>query len=315
MAQKVSKNQDYSEKKKITKQLLWKQKTLILMSFPFVIWVIVFAYFPLAGWLMAFQDYKPASGLLGSPFVGLQHFQRLFTDQLFLESFRNTLGQSVFLLGFGFTAPIIFAILLNEIKNLRFKKVAQTISYLPYFVSWVVTTSIITMMLANDGAINALLMRMGIVESPVSFLGVARYFWPLLATTDTWKNVGWNAIIYLAAIASIDPTLYEAAEVDGAGRWRKIWHITLPSIKTIIVILFVLNIGQILNIGFERQKLLGNPIVQEYSVTIDQYALDYGLGMARFSYGTAVGIFKSVISLSLLLTANWFARKLDAGVF
>jgi putative aldouronate transport system permease protein len=287
----------------------------MLMSFPFLIWLLIFAYVPLWGWIMAFQNYRPHLGVFGSEFVGLMHFERLYNDQLFHDAIRNTIGQSIYLLVLGFTAPIAFAILLNEVRHLRFKKAAQTISYLPYFVSWVVTASIITMTLAHNGSLNALLLRLGLIETSIGFLGIGRYFWSIMAIADTWKNVGWNAIIYLAAIASIDPTLYEAAEVDGAGRWRKIWHITLPSIKTIIIVLLVLNIGQVLNIGFERQMLLGNPLTQEYHMTIDYYALDYGFAMARFSYGTAVGIFKSVISLSLLVTANKIARTVEAGVF
>ncbi|MCL2703348.1 MAG: ABC transporter permease subunit [Defluviitaleaceae bacterium] len=302
-------------KKRITPSLLNKQKILMLMSFPFLIWLIIFAYVPLWGWIMAFQNYRPDLGIRNSPWAGLEHFRRLFADQQFHEAFRNTIGQSLFLLAIGFTMPVIFALMLNEVKYLRFKKIAQTISYLPHFVSWVIVASILGLILNTGGPINTLLLNMGLIERPIAFLGVPNMFWPLLAISDTWKNIGWNAIIYIAAIASVDQALYEAAAVDGAGRWRKMWHITLPGIRTVIIILLVLNIGRILDIGFERQILLGNPVNQSHSRTIDQYALEYGTQMFRFSYGTAVGMFKSVISLILVLAANRFARKLDAGVF
>ena len=306
---------DNRDKKKFSIDLLKKQKVLILMSFPFFIWLLVFAYYPIWGWIMAFQDFKPVLGVFGSPFVGLKHFERMLTDGLFLESFRNTIGQAVWQLGIGFPMPIIFALLLNEVKLIKFKKITQTISYLPYFVSWVITVSVISTVLSTNGVLNDMLIGLGIIKEPVLWLGRANIFWPIFALTDTWKNVGWNAIIYLAAVVAIDPTLYEAASVDGAGRWRRMWHITLPSITSLIIILLVLNIGHIVNVGFERQLLMGNPLVHSHSVSIDQYALEYGLGMARFSYGTAVGMFKSIVSVTLLFLANRFARKLDAGVF
>jgi len=285
------------------------------MSFPFFIWLLVFAYYPIWGWIMAFQNFRPAQGIFGSEWVGLTHFQRMANDWLFRESLRNTVGQALWQLAIGFPMPIIFAIFLNELKLIKLKKITQTVSYLPYFVSWVITVSVVSMVLSTNGAVNSLLMALGIRETPILWLGQAEIFWPILAITDTWKNMGWNAIIYLAAIISIDPTLYEACSVDGAGRWRRIWHITLPSISPLIIILLVLNIGHIVNVGFERQLLMGNPLVHSHSVSIDQYALEYGLSMARFSYGTAVGMVKSIISVILLFGANRLARKLDAGVF
>jgi len=285
------------------------------MSFPFFIWLLIFAYYPIWGWIMAFQDFKPHLGVFESPFVGLKHFERMIGDRLFQEAFRNTIGQAVWQLAIGFPMPIIFALLLNEVKWLRFKKVTQTISYLPYFVSWVITVSVVSTVLSTNGVLNELLMNLRLIERPVLWLGQANIFWQIFAITDTWKNVGWNAIIYLAAVSAIDPTLYEAASVDGAGRWRRMWHITLPSISTLAIILLVLNIGHIVNVGFERQLLLGNPLVHSHSVSIDQYALNYGISMARFSYGTAVGMVKSIISVVLVFAANRFARKIDAGVF
>jgi putative aldouronate transport system permease protein len=308
-------NPEVKFKRRITPQLLFKQRTLILMSFPFLAWLLVFGYYPIWGWIMAFQNFKPHLGVFESTWVGLEHFQRLMNDNLFKESFRNTIGQSFFQLFIGFPMPIIFALFLNEVKVLKFKKATQTISYLPYFVSWVITLSIVTTVLSINGIVNNILMNLGLVSSPVHFLGNAKGFWALLAGVTTWKEMGWNAIIFLAAIAGIDPTLYEAASVDGAGRWRRMWHITLPGLFPIIVILLVINIGNMMNVGFERQRLLGNPLVHTHSVTLDQYALEYGISMARFSYGTAVGMFRSIISVTLVFIANRFARKVDAGVF
>ena len=285
------------------------------MSFPFFIWLLVFAYYPIWGWLMAFQNFKPSTGIFGSAWVGLANFEKMLNDKLFQEAFRNTIGQSLWLLGVGFPLPIFLALMINEVRARRFKKITQTISYLPYFVSWVITVSIVSMVFSSGGAVNEVLIGLGIIEQPIIWLGNPRGFWPLLAVVDTWKNVGWNAIIYLAAMAGIDPTLYEAASVDGAGRWRRIWYITLPSISALIIILLVLNIGHIVNVGYERQLLMGNSLVNSHSVSLDQYALERGLSMSRYSYGTAVGMVKSLISVFLLFFANRFARKLDAGVF
>jgi putative aldouronate transport system permease protein len=301
---------------RITTKLLFKQRSLIFMSFPFVVWLIIFAYIPLWGWIMAFQDFKPALGFFEQSWVGMKHFGNLFSDRIFLEALRNTIGMSLIMLAFGFTSPIVFALLLNEIGRKRFKLTAQTISYLPHFVSWVITASIVTTMLSNEGIINSTLMLLGIVDKPVGFMTSPKLFWVILAVAETWKEVGWNAIIYLSAIAGIDQQLYEAASVDGAGRWRRMFYITIPGIMPVIIILLILSIGGILNIGFERQRLLGNALVKSHSLSIDQYALEYGIGMFRYSYGTAIGIFRSVVSLILLFGANFFARKkLDTAVF
>ena len=310
----VAKLPEIKSRQKIDWRTIKKQRYLIFMSVPFLIWLLIFAYGPLWGWLMAFQNYKPHLGIFGSEWVGFEHFQRMLSDSLFHEAIRNTIGQSLYMLILGTVMPIAFALILNEIRFLRFKRIAQTISYLPHFVSWVVVASILGLMLNTVGPVNTFLVETGLADRPVSFLGEPKYFWPLLGVAETWKSMGWNAIIYIAAIASVDQTHYEAAAVDGAGRWRKMWHITLPGITTVAVIIFVLNIGRILDVGFERQILLGNPINQSHSVTIDQFALER-INLMRFSYGTAVGMFKSLISLVLVFSANRFARKMDAGVF
>jgi putative aldouronate transport system permease protein len=283
------------------------------MSLPFVIWVIVFKYLPLVGWAMAFQDYKPGKGFFNQTWVGLKHFKELFSEPQFYQSLQNTLAMSILGLIFGTIASIIFALLLNELRSIRFKRVVQTVSYLPHFISWVVAASIITSMLAPSGIINELLMNMHIINTPISFMSNPNLFWGIVTGSDIWKEVGWNAIIYLAAMTAIDPELYDAAKVDGAGRFRQIVNITIPSIKPTIIVLLILSIGNLVNIGFEKQMLLGNPIVADKSLVLDKYALDYGIGMFRYSFGTAIGIFKSVVSIILIFGANKIAKKAGEG--
>lgn len=299
-----------SKKKRESKwHKMKRQKFLIFMSLPFVIWIIVFKYFPLFGWLMAFQDYKPGNSILDQDWVGFKYFIELFHEPLFYRSLENTLGMGILGLVFGTLAAITFAVLINELKNKGFKRAVQTISYLPHFISWVVAASIITSMLAPSGIINQLLVGLHIVKTPLQFMSKPNYFWGIVTGSDVWKEMGWNAIIYLAAITAIDPELYEAAKVDGAGRIRQIFSITIPSIKPTIMVLLIMSIGNLINIGFEKQMLLGNPIVYDKSLVIDKYALDYGIGMFRYSFGTAIGIFKSVVSIVLLLAANKLAKK------
>lgn len=295
------------------KQKLKDQKYLIAMSAPFVIWVLVFKYAPLAGWLMAFQDYKPAKGILGSKWVGLKHFITLFKEEQFYQALTNTLGMSILAIVFGTLCSITFAILLNEMRGIKYKKLVQTVSYLPHFVSWVVVANIVGQLLSPNGVVNELLVNLHILKEPINFLAVPNMFWGVVTASDIWKETGWNAIIYLAAITGIDMQLYEAAKVDGANRWQQIWNITLPSIKGTIIILLIMNIGGLVNIGFEKQYLLGNNIVAEKSLVLDKYVLDYGIGMMRYSYGTAIGIFKSVVSIVLIWFANNLAKKTGEG--
>jgi len=301
------------KEKKISWKLLKKQRFLIFMSLPFVIWIIVFKYLPLVGWSMAFQDYKPGKSIFDQTWVGFKHFKVLFNEPQFYQSLQNTIAMSLLGLVFGTLCAITFALLLNEIKNVKFKKSVQTISYLPHFISWVVAASIITSILAPSGIINELLMKFHIVNTPINFMSDPSLFWGIVTTGDVWKEVGWNAIIYLAAITAIDPELYDAAKVDGAGRLRQIISITLPSIKPTIIVLLIMSIGNLLNIGFEKQMLLGNPIVADKSLVIDKYALDYGIGMFRYSFGTAIGIFKSAVSIILLFGANKLAKRAGEG--
>ncbi|MFC5985747.1 ABC transporter permease [Marinicrinis lubricantis] len=287
-----------------------QQKWLYLMSIPFVVWVFIFNYMPLWGWTMAFQDFKPARSFTEQEWVGFKHFIALFSDDKFYLVLRNTLAMSFLSLIAGFTIPIFFAIMLNELRSSFMKRFVQTVSYLPHFVSWVVVASLVTTMLSIDGGvINDLLVTLGIIDQPIQFMAKGEWFWYIITAVDSWKEMGWSAIIYLAAIAGIDPELYEAARVDGANRFRQMWHITLPGIRTTIIVLLIMSIGHLISIGFEKQFLLGNNLVREYSDVLDLYALNYGIGMGRYSFGTAIGIFNSVVSIILLFTANGIFKK------
>ena len=295
--------------KRITWKEISRQKFLMVCAAIFFVYGIVFYYVPLAGWGMAFQDYKPKDGLFGSKFVGLEKFKFLFSDDVFLRDIRNTLAMGVLNLVTTFLMAIIFAILLNEVRNMFGKKLVQTVSYLPHFLSWIIVTGILHDALSSTGIINELLVNLGIVDSPINFFANPGYFWPIVAFANVWKETGWNAIVYLAAITSIDPSLYEAATLDGAGRWGKIWHVTLPGIKSTIMILLIMNIGNVLNAGFEVQYLLGNGLVKSVSETIDIYTLTWGISQNDYSLGTAAGIFKSVVAIILILGANWIAKR------
>lgn len=309
-----------TQKKKFSKQNgkgFWKrlstQKMLLLMALPFVIWLIIFKYIPVAGWTMAFQDYKPQFSVWEQDWVGWKHFKDLFNEPMFYRALENTLGMGILGLVFGTGSAIFFALLLNEMRFMALKKWTQTISYLPHFVSWVIVANIVITMLSPEGVINNILTGIGLIESPINFMANPDMFWGIVTAADVWKETGWNAIIYLAAMAGVDPQLYEAAKVDGASRWRQMWHITLPSIRSVIIVLLILNIGNLINIGFEKQMLLGNNIVMEKALVIDLYALDYGIGMFRYSFGTAIGIFKSVISVILILICNGIAKRIGEG--
>jgi putative aldouronate transport system permease protein len=287
----------------------WKQRYLYFMSLPFVIWLIIFNYVPIWGWIMAFQNYKPGRGFLKQKWVGFDNFVKLFTDERFYNVMRNTLVMSIMGIIVGFTIPIAFAILLNEMQSKYYKRTVQTISYLPHFISWVVAAGLITQILSNDGIINKVLVALHISNSSVQFLAKGNLFWIIVTISDMWKETGWNAIIYLSAIAGIDSELYQASQVDGANRLQRIWHITLPGIRPTIVILFIMSIGNLIRIGFEKQFLLGNALVLDYSEVLDLYVINYGINLARFSFGTAIGVFNSVVSIILLVSSNRIFKK------
>ena len=296
---------------------LVEQRQLLVLILPFMVFILVFNYFPIWGWLMAFQQFVPAKGIMGSRWIGLANFAEAFSDPYFFNALKNTLLTSVLKITLGFVSAIFLALMLNEVRRIAFKRVVQTISYLPYFVSWVVAANIVYMALSPaDGVINIALVKLGILHDPVSFLGEPKYFYGVVALSGVWKNVGWNAIIYLAAMTGIDPELYEAAAIDGAGRIRRIMAVTLPSIMPTIKILLVLNIGNLMNAGFEHVYLLSNPSNIDASRTLDVYIYTSALRTGRLSYGTALGVFNSTISITLIMVSNWISKKVDGyGIF
>ena len=288
-----------------------KAKALYVMIIPCMIYTFIFSYYPLTGWIMAFQNFRPAKGYWGSKFVGLDQFRFLFGDFEFWRAFRNTVVMSMMNLVFGFVFAIVFALLLNEIRSSADKRITQTVSYLPHFLSWVIVCALVQGMLASDGVVNNVLMKLGVTRKPTLFLGEPSYFWWVVAFSNVWKETGWNSIIYIAAISGIDPALYEAAELDGAGRFRRMWHVTLPGIRSTIVVLLIMNLGSILNAGFEVQYLLGsNGLLVDVSQTIDIFVLKYGISIGNYSLATAAGMFKTVISVGLVFGANAIANRL-----
>ncbi len=293
-------------------KILNKYKFYYLLILPGICYFLLFSYVPMSGIVIAFKDFYPYEGLKGifsSDWVGLKHFKTFFTSYYFRNIIGNTLLISLYKLIFGFPAPIILALMFNEVKHMAFKKTVQTISYLPHFISMVIMAGLVTNILStNGGLVNVILQSFG-GESKM-FLGDPKYFRSILVISDIWKGVGWGSIIYLAAITSIDPALYEAASIDGAGKLSQMLNITLPSIIPIIIIMFILRIGQILNAGFEQVFLLYSPSVYKVGDIIDTYVYREGLVNTNYSYATAVGLFKGVIGSFMVITTNKITKKL-----
>lgn len=294
---------------------LIRQWDLQIMVIPAIIMVIIFSYIPMWGVLTAFQDYSPAKGFLGSEWVGFKHFRMFFNAPEFWQIMRNTIVISLLKLFIAFPAPIVLALMLNEVKNAAFKRLVQTVSYLPHFISWVIVSGfVISLLSVDNGSVNILLQKLNLIEEPVHWLSIPEYFWGILISSGIWKDIGFGSIVYLAAIAGVDPGMYEAASIDGAGRIRQLVSITIPAIAPVIIIFLILQVGQILNAGFEEILLLTNQgqnvVLRPVSETIDTYVYRVGIENYRFSYATAAGLFKSVISVGLLVIANWIARKL-----
>lgn len=288
------------------------QKVLLIMSVPFMIHLVIFAYIPMWGILLAFQNFKPALGFFEQTWVGFRHFERLFTGGDLPIILRNTLAMSSLQLIFGTFFAIFFAIMIHETRNGPFKKMVQTTSYLPHFVSWVVTANIVLQALSTDGGlVNDLLVKLGIIDQPILFMGEPKFFWWIITWSSVWKGMGWGAIVYIAAMTSISPELYEAASIDGASRMQKIIHITLPGVKPTFMILLILNIGMLLSAGYEQQYLFSNPLVKEVSENFGLYTFRWGIQLGKYSYSTAAGFFNSIVNITLLLSANFISRKLD----
>ena len=286
---------------------IWKQKYIYLFILPALIYFCIFTFTPYFGLLIAFQDFKIFSGVFNSPFVGLKHFQTFFGSKNFSLLLRNTLWISVLRLLFSFPLPIIFALLLNEVRHYKYKRIVQTVTYFPNFLSWVVFAGIITTLIRPTGIINKIFISMG-MDAP-NIQTNTKYFVPMLIVTDSLKGFGFGAIVYLAALSGVDAQLYEAAIIDGARRMRQTWHITLPGIRPTIVIMLIMALGGIMNAGFDQIFNLYNASVYEVADIIDTYVFRIGYMQAQYSLGTAVGLFKSLIGLILIVTANTIIRK------
>ncbi len=291
---------------------LGKQWQMMLMSVPMLLYVLLFNYAPMWGWVNAFLDYtnkkNVAKGI--TPFIGWANFEWLFSRPDFFQAIRNTLAMSLINLVFGTVSAILLAVLLNEVRNRGFKRTVQTVTYLPHFLSMVIVVSMAQNIFASSGPVNELLLSLGLVKDPVFWLGEGKYFWWLVGVINVWKEVGWGTIIYISAMTAIDPCLYEAAAIDGAGRFNRILHVTLPGIKSTFVILLIMNIGHLLEAGFEIQYLLGGGLVRDFSTTIDIFVLEYGTEKLNIGVATAAGMFKSVVAIILLVGANLIARRL-----
>lgn len=287
-----------------------KNKVIYLFCIPIVVWYIIFCYMPMGGIVMAFQNYSPAKGISDSPFVGLRHFIRFFNGPYAWRLIRNTFMLSLMDLCFNFPAPIIFALLLNEVGNKRYKKTIQTISYMPYFVSLVVMCGIVVDFTKSGGLISTLVARLAGTR-PQNLLGNASYFRSIYTISSIWQNLGYGSIIYMAALSGVDMELYEAATIDGANRWKQTIHITLPSISSTIIIMLIMKMGSIMSIGSEKVLLLYSPAVYETADVISTYVYRNGFQTYDYSFSTAVGLFNSVINTIILLTANTICKKVS----
>ncbi len=294
---------------------LWEQRQMQLMVIPGMIFILVFFYLPMYGLVISFQDYRIGDPMLklDAKWVALKHFRTFVESPEFFSIIRNTLAISGLRLLITFPAPIVLAVMINEVRSVRFKKVFQSVSYLPYFVSWVIVGGLVASLLSYNGTINDLLVGMGVLDKPIMFMGERGMFWYILIGSDLWKNVGWNTIVFLAAMAAIDPCLYEAANIDGANRWQRIRYITLPSIASTTVIVFLMTVGSLLNYGFDPIMQLTNNMnnkqLLEVAETVDTHVLRMGIQLGDYSYATAVGLFRSIISVILLATSNYICKK------
>ena len=287
-----------------------RNKYLYIMLVPVVAYFIVFEYVPMYGAIIAFKNFNPFQGIWGSSWAGLKHFEQFFESYYFFRLLRNTVLLSVYSLLFMFPAAIVFALLLNEVRNRWFKSWVQTLSYMPHFISLVVICGMILDFLQPDGIINRMLVALHIVKEPINFMILPEWFRTIYIGSGLWQSVGWNSIIYLAALSAINPTLYEAAVVDGANRWKQLWHVTLPGIMPTVIILLILNVGHLMSVGFDKIILLYNPATYETADVISTFVYRRGVLEANYSFSAAVGLFNSVINFALLVTANRISRKM-----
>jgi putative aldouronate transport system permease protein len=296
-------------------RVLWRFRHLYLLLLPVLVYFALFKYWPIWWLTISFKDYRLFAGFAASPWVGLKHYIAFFNSRDFVMIISNTLLINLYALVFAFPAPIIFALLLNELSGIRFKRTVQTISYLPHFVSMVVAVGLIVSFLSpTTGPLNQVLRGLGL--EPVFFMAKAKYFRTIYIVSEIWQHMGWQAIVYLAALAAVDVELYEAAVVDGASRWKQLVHVTLPSISSTIIVMFVLRVGYIMTVGFEKMFLMTNPMVRQVAEVISTYVYRRGLLTGDYSFATAVGFFNSLVALLFISVANGVSRKLtDVSVW
>jgi len=304
------------KKNKLSRDKVKKQAMFQAMALPGVIFMIVFTIIPIYGLLIAFQDFNIFRGVWDSNWVGLYHFRAFFSSPDFGMVMRNTIGMNVIRILTGFPLTIIVAIMINELTNMRFKKTLQTVSYLPFFISWVVLGGMLISWLAETGLINNLLMDLGIINERIPFLSNPSNYWAIAILSDIWRTLGWNTILYLAAMTAIDPTLYEASRIDGATKIQQIRHITIPGIRNIIALTLVLTVSGLLGSNLDQTLILQNPTNFTSSEVLGSYIFRQGLGMGNFSFATAIGIVVSIISFALVIGTNALSKKIgDADIF
>ena len=300
--------------KSIALELRRRGRLYLMLTIP-VAYIIIFCYVPMSGVLIAFEDYSLRKGVWGSPWVGLKHFQEFFSTPVFKQLMVNTIALSLYGFVAGFPAPIILALAFNECRRPRFKKAVQMVTYAPYFISTVVMVAMIINFTSVDiGVINTFIQWFG--GTPVDFMGKSEYFRTLYVVSGIWQSMGWNSIIYFAALSGVDPQLYEAAQIDGASRLQRIWHVSLPGIAPTMIMLFILNCGSLLNVGYEKVYLMQNSLNMDVSEVISTYVYKVGLLGAKFSYTSAIGLFNTLINFALLLAVNFISRRVsDVGLF
>lgn len=294
------------------KRPLWpdlkRDRYLYVLALPGILFFVVFKYIPITNLVIGFQDYSPYLGIAGSPWVGFEHFTRFFSNPDFWMLLRNTLGISLMNLVFFFPAPIILALMLNEVRHQLMKRTVQSLIYIPHFLSWVLIYGLTYLMFSqSEGLFNKLLTALD--KDTIDILSNPNLFWGMLTAQSIWKEVGWGTIIFLAAIAGVDPQQYEAAVIDGAGRFRRMWHITLPAMRNVIMILLILRLGTIMDTGFEQVYLMMNAAVTEVAEVFDTYVYRVGIRQGEFSYSTAIGLFKSIVGVILVVGANRAAKR------
>ncbi|MDG0813553.1 ABC transporter permease subunit [Cohnella rhizosphaerae] len=289
---------------------------MYLLILPGALFFLIYRYVPMLGIVIAFQDFSPFLGFSGSEWVGLQHFRDIFSSAEIGRVLWNTISLSMLQILFAFPAPIILALLLNEMRSELFKRFIQSIVYLPHFLSWVVVVGIFTIFLRGDGIINDILKQVFGMNQSIGFLTNPDFFRPLIVLQVIWKEIGWGTIIFLAALAGVNPEIYEAASVDGANRWRRMWHITLPALRATIVIMLILRLGSVLDSGFEQIFLMLNSFNRDIGDVLDTYVYTKGVRQSDYSFATAVGLFKGVVGLVLVLGSNYIAKRMgEEGVY